>query len=116
MTAISLLCALVIGSACATPTTMADCSALRSTAKREECRFEMARPLVGDDAALDAALSAVADPGSRDLLLLRLAIHDPLRAGALCRRVETDGAAEKCRQVLGRPHLQTSRQPPRDPP
>jgi hypothetical protein len=100
------------------PTQPADCAALRDPAAQEECRHALVAPLLGDPAALDAALSEVrasASPQSHDLLLLRLAIDAPERAHALCTRVSTEGAAEKCRQVLGRPHLGTTRRPPTDP-
>ena len=70
---------------------------------------------MGDTKALDAALADIAEPESRDLLLLRLAIAEPQKAGRLCERVTTPGADEKCRQVLGRPHLQTTPKPPKDP-
>ena len=46
---------------------------------------------------------------------VRLAIAEPQKAGRLCERVTTPGADEKCRQVLGRPHLQTTPKPPKDP-
>ena len=97
------------------PQSLAECPRLGNAGEVEDCRFEMVQPLVGDEDALDSALGIIDDPGSRDLLLLRLAIADPQRAGRLCRRVETAGARERCRQVLGRPHLSTTRRPPVDP-
>ncbi len=99
----------------AEPDTVTGCARLGSQAAVEDCRFRLVEPLVGDDAALDAALADIPEPASRDLLLLRLAIADPPRAGRLCRRVETEGAETRCRQVLGRPHLSTTRKPPADP-
>jgi hypothetical protein len=108
--------ALLLLLACeAEPVTVAECARLGSRAEIEDCRFRLVAPLVGDDQALDAALADIPDPASRDLLLLRLAIADPPRAGRLCKRVETDGAETRCRQVLGRPHLSTTRRPPAEP-
>ena len=97
------------------PTNVAECAQLGDAAAREECRYGFVAPLVGDTKALDAALADIAEPESRDLLLLRLAIAEPQKAGRLCERVTTPGADEKCRQVLGRPHLQTTPKPPKDP-
>lgn len=110
----TLLLALV--SACAgEPDTVAGCAALSDAAAQEDCRYRLVAPLVGDAAKLTAALAEVrasASPQSHDLLLLRLAIDAPAQAGALCQQVQTDGAREKCQQVLGRPHLGTTRRPP----
>ena len=104
---------LLLGLACTDePTTVTGCSALDSPAEREDCRFALVKPLVDDRGALDSALDEIADVRSRDLLLLRLAIADPARAGRLCGRVETTGAQARCTQVLGRPHLSTTRRPP----
>ena len=46
------------------------------------------------------------DARSRDLLRLRLAVRDPRRAGVFCPEMETPAGHERCKQVLGRPHLQ----------
>ena len=111
---------------CSEPKTLADCAGVRDAAEREECRFQMVRPLLPDPndpkpdykalkKGLDAALAAIDDPRSRDLLLLRLAIASPSTAGFLCNKVETDGARQKCQQVLGRPHLGTVRKAPEAP-
>ena len=112
----TLALALLLALGCAEPDTVAGCAGLRDATAREECRYRLVAPLTGDAAALDAALDAIEDPASRDLLLLRLAIAEPARASRQCARVTTDGAAEKCTQVLGRPHLSTTRKPPRRPP
>ncbi len=98
------------------PETVAECARLRTEAAVEDCRLRLIKPLVDDPAALDAALADIDDPRSRDLVLLRLAIDDPQRAGRLCEKVETEGAQDRCRQVLGRPHLRTTRRPPEAPP
>ena len=47
--------------------------------------------------------------GTQDLLLLTLAIRNPSSAGQFCKQVHTDAARDKCRQVIGRPHLQLSK-------
>jgi len=94
------------------PTQLADCAGLPDAAAQEACRYRFIEPLLDDPSALDAALATIDDPGSRDLVLLRLAIADPRRAAGLCRRVTTEGAQARCRQVLGRPHLQSTRRPP----
>lgn len=98
------------------PEALADCAALSDVGEREECRYGFVAPLVGDTKALDAALAQIPEVESRDLLLLRLAIAEPRKAKKLCERVTTPGAEERCRQVLGRPHLQTTPRPPKDPP
>lgn len=97
------------------PTSLPDCDRLDGMA-REDCRFGFARALVADPPALQEALLGIDDPVARDLLLLRLAVDDPARAGQLCQQVQTDGAIQKCRQVLGRPHLQSLPRAPQAPP
>ncbi|HCH64590.1 MAG: hypothetical protein CL927_05205 [Deltaproteobacteria bacterium] len=102
------------------PTTIGECAGIRVAAERETCRYEMLQPAVADsrvdDQVLDAGLAEIKDVTSRDLVLLRLAITAPKHAAALCGRVRTAGADEKCRQVLGRPHLGTERRAPKPPP
>ena len=110
-----LLAALVAGCNSA-PASLADCVQVSDPAAREECHYTFILPLLDDPPSLDAALASLDDPASRDLLLLRLAIADPKRAAALCKRVASEGAKERCRQVLGRPHLQSTRRPPQPPP
>lgn len=102
------------------PASVGECGRLSDPASRETCRYEMLLPTVSgarlDSDTLDAGLVEIDDDTSRDLVLLRLAIAAPKHAAALCTRVRTDGAAEKCRQVLGRPHLGTERRAPKPPP
>ena len=62
-------------------------------------------PLLGDWEQFDEQLQTIDDPVSRDLLLLQLAVQKPRHSTELCKRVQTSGAEEKCRQVIGRPHL-----------
>ena len=60
-------------------------------------------------------MTLAAEPvGTQDLLLLTLAIRNPSSAGQFCKRVHTDAAKDKCRQVIGRPHLQLSKPQPTD--
>ncbi len=108
--------ALVLAAGCSTPpASLEDCASVSDPAQREACHYERVLPLLDDPPSLDAALARVNDSASRDLLLLRLAIADPKRAAALCTRVASTGAKERCRQVLGRPHLQSVRRPPQPP-
>jgi hypothetical protein len=94
--------------ACGTPE---DCDRVRDEVAREDCRFERASALFGTDPqGFRTTLLAIPTPESRDLVRLRLAIRDPGAGPVLCREVETLAAQEKCRQVLGRPHLSTAPQ------
>ena len=45
----------------------------------------------------------------RDILLLKLAVQNPSMAPKFCREVLGRGAKEKCKQVIGRPHLQLTK-------
>ncbi len=47
-------------------------------------------------------------PTEQDLLLLSLAVRSPYQAPHLCKKVKAQAAVEKCKQVIGRPHLQLS--------
>ncbi len=86
-----------------------DCDRVRDEIAREDCRLETVSALFGTDPhGFRAALDAVPTPESRDLVRLRLAIRDPGAAQGLCREVETPAAQDRCRQVLGRPHLSTA--------
>ena len=103
-----------------TPGTIGECATLASATERETCRYTLLKPTVADtridEDTLDQGLVEISDETSRDLVLLRLAIAAPRHAAALCRRVHTAGAEEKCQQVLGRPHLGTQRRAPQPPP
>jgi hypothetical protein len=93
------------------PTSLAGCADLASAAAREDCRLQYLEPLfvAGDLDGFEEGVRALESPISRDLVRLRLAVRAPDRAGALCAQVETEGARDKCRQVLGRPHLAAPR-------
>lgn len=116
--ALAALVALACGNG--TPGTIGECAALSSATERETCRYTFLKPTVAgsriDEDTLDQGLVEISDATSRDLVLLRLAIAAPRHAAALCRRVHTAGAEEKCQQVLGRPHLGTQRRAPQPPP
>ncbi len=94
------------------PRDMAGCASLGPT-EREDCRLRFALELIDRPEELRAAIAAIPEPESRDLLLLRLAVAEPTRAGAFCADAASEAAREKCRQVLGRPHLSTTPQAPR---
>ena len=46
---------------------------------------------------------------NRDILLLKLAVQNPSLAPKFCSEVLGRGAKEKCKQVIGRPHLQLTK-------
>lgn len=120
MSRAAALLLVALGCGTAPPQSIGECARLTDIAERETCRYTFLLPTVADgrlDAeTLDAGLLEIGDDTSRDLVLLRLAIAAPKEASALCERVRTTGAQEKCRQVLGRPHLGTERRAPRPPP
>lgn len=80
------------------------CAELRDPTEREDCRLEEALAMTEVE-ALRAAIATIEPDTSRDLLRLRLAVHDPQNARWLCQEVEGEQAKRKCEQVLGRPHL-----------
>jgi hypothetical protein len=105
---LSLLGALcIVGCEEPPPETLSGCDALSSPTAVEDCRYRLIEPALSDAAALHKALREVSDDTSRDLLLLRLAVNHPDQASLLCRQVTTPPAQQKCKQVLGRPHLST---------
>ena len=73
----------------------------------KEPEIEKYRSLLGDWKSFDLELDEAAlDSATSDLLLLDLAVQEPKFAFTLCKKVQTEQAKEKCRQVIGRPHLQ----------
>ena len=66
-------------------------------------------PLLGNWNEFDAQLKKVSDPMKRDLLLIQLAVQNPLHSNTLCQKVQTMGGKEKCQKVIERPHLSTPR-------
>lgn len=63
--------------------------------------------LLNSVGALESKLQTMT-PTEQDLLLLSLAVRSPHQAPHLCKRVNSQTAVEKCKQVVGRPHLQLS--------
>ena len=61
--------------------------------------------LIGSWEEFDGILADNKNAEERDILLLSLAVEHPRHAKMLCKRTTGDIAREKCRQVLGRPHL-----------
>ncbi len=89
------------------------CASLRDEVERENCQFELVATLFEDgDPAWKQQLAAVPTAASRDLVRLRLAIIEPQQGPAICAEVETDAARERCKQVVGRPHLASPPRPP----
>ena len=66
-------------------------------------------PLIGNWKSFDTRLLQSPGPDEKDIVLLSLAVENPRHAPELCKRTEGKGAKEKCRQVIGRPHLGTAR-------
>ena len=62
-------------------------------------------PLLDDPVAMEKMLQTESDPIQKDILLLQLAVRSPKHAQQLCKKIQTDNAKEKCRQIIGRPHL-----------
>ena len=87
---------------------IAGCASLDGT-QLEDCRFEEAKKVSADPTALDAALGAIADPLSRDLVLVRLAFDTPSSAAQFCGKVTTAVGKQRCQQIIGRPHLRGGR-------
>jgi len=101
------LCVVVAVSGCGGTSPSGACGEIRDLVLQENCRLERAaEAFERSPEAFQAELATIASDESRDLVRLRLAIRDPVVAARLCAEVETDAATEKCRQVLGRPHLQ----------
>lgn len=55
--------------------------------------------------AFEAELQKISDPVEKDIVLLQLAVQQPKYARMLCKNIQTDNAKEKCKQIIGRPHL-----------
>ena len=87
-----------------------DCSSIEDGVQREECFFQEAVQLSGDRSSLENYIFLIEDASSQDLLRIRLAVRDPDRHQWLCDGVSTQNARDRCRQVVGRPHLRSGRQ------
>ena len=93
----------------AEPQVIAECAQIADGTAREECRMGFVVAQLEDLDAMRALIAEVPEVESRDLLRLRLAVRDPVRAAGLCHDAETPPAQQRCQQVLGRPHLRTPR-------
>jgi hypothetical protein len=84
------------------------CESWLLASKQEECHYQEVKDAyaLGDETAFEAALARVPDPNARDLIRVRLAVSNPAQAASLCSKVSTTVAYQKCKQILGRPHLQ----------
>ena len=74
----------------------------------EEKALEELFSLAEQNASKDAYSqwkSTQSSPQSADLLLLRAAVQRPHNGMTFCGLTTTKTAQEKCRQVIGRPHL-----------
>ena len=87
-----------------------DCSSIDDGVQREECFFQEAVQLSGDRSSLENYIFGIEEASSQDLLRIRLAVRDPVRNQWLCDGVTTQNALERCRQVVGRPHLRGGRE------
>jgi hypothetical protein len=89
----------------------APCAGERDEVARENCQFErVSTQFEAGDARWKETLQGIDSAASRDLVRLRLAVLAPQQGPALCTEVETEAARERCKQVVGRPHLAS---PPR---
>ena len=61
--------------------------------------------MLGSWKEFDARLMGMESSEEKDILLLSLAVENPRHAQKLCQRTAGEVAREKCRQVIGRPHL-----------
>jgi hypothetical protein len=95
--------------ACSGEPEPAGCQDVTAGPNQEECRFQEALQLQGNRAELSRYLREISDESSRDLIAIRLAVRDPFEFGWLCDGVSTRTAGDRCRQVLGRPHLRAPR-------
>lgn len=57
----------------------------------------------------DQIIKQEPDPQKKDIMLLKLAVQNPKYGPELCQRTTTETAKEKCRQVVGRPHLRKAK-------
>ena len=61
-------------------------------------------PLLGQWNEFDNKVNQIEDTISKDVLLLRLAIQQPMYSEPLCSRVVSNNAKQKCRLVLNHPY------------
>jgi len=90
-----------------------DCHSLSDGEKREDCLFQEVQKFSGDQVSIRIYIDGITEKKtgnkqaiySRDLLRFRLASSDPVRYQWICQEAETTAGKEKCRQILGRPHM-----------
>jgi len=108
-----LLALMLGGAGCdrSVETDMTACGSQGTPEAREECRFQVALGLGHDREAQGMAVMEVPEGVSRDLVRLRLALHDPIAYGRLCNDVTVREIQERCRMVNIRPHLMIPHEP-----
>jgi len=72
---------------------------------QEECRFQVALRLGPNRDVMRAALRDISDDISRDLVRIRLAVHDPIAHGWLCADTVVPEIQQQCTIIIYRPHL-----------
>jgi len=87
--------------ACTEPASFEECNTLSDAVERSDCHYRFA---VGAEDQ-QALLASMGSDLERDVLIVRLAEHDPREAGQLCKQARTTSGRKKCDSVLGRPHL-----------
>jgi hypothetical protein len=86
-----------------------DCASIEDWQNRLDCAYSSAEAHVDEDEALITALQTLSSKEDQDMILYRLAFNYPSEAPRLCKMVKTRAFEEKCQQVMGRPHLGTTR-------
>lgn len=105
-----LLAAALLLAGCSRPPGFEGCATVNDGAERDECRFEEAVKLL-DAGKVDevvAAAATVTEVTSRDLLLVRLAVHAPKHAARICQPITSAMGRQRCDQITGRPHLNSA--------
>jgi hypothetical protein len=93
-----------------------DCVSIEDWQSRLDCAYSLAEQHLDDPEALASELQTLDDAEDQDMILYRLAFNHPTEAPRLCKQVKTRAFTEKCKQVMGRPHLGTSRKAKAAPP
>ncbi len=97
------------------PAEVGDCAALGSAEARDACWAGVAAELFRDDPAAASGLveERIADPLVRDYVYLEVTREGDPAGGRWCERISAPVVAERCRQLVQRPHLQRDRIEPR---
>ena len=91
----------------APPTTAEECAALRSTADRDEC-YLVVTPLVfkaDPKAGITMVETGITDPLTRDMAWYNVTKQVDPHSNKYCDRIQDATLADRCRQVVSRPHL-----------